>query len=318
MPSGPIDGIFWKSTLAASDEFVDPLSGKIYSFGTYGYSSTVSVLDAQLIQVIDYVLNLSYNTQNPTFYPSLQPTLEPTISPTINPTTYPSSFVPTLEPTIDPTLDPTTNPSLWPITPSHSPFSDSTIRSSTKFIETYVASNVIIYMKDNTDMTFWAMFGVSLGLLCILIAILGVIVVRIVMKQKAESNEHVDSLRNVIALDIKDGNHKEGEMNDIEDMKDEADRKYADDGIPGTQPVDNPHIDEQSVIALENWFASMELSQYSDLFVKNGYDSIDFIKEIIDMSQIVELGIDDQQHQTKIMHGIQELQGVGTNRGEGK
>eukprot|EP01083_Nonionella_stella_P011764 33381_1 len=55
---------------------------------------------------------------------------------------------------------------------------------------------------------------------------------------------------------------------------------------------------------LEN---TVELSQYVDAFISNGYESMQIIVEIQDISELAEIGIVSKQHQTKIKEEIMKL-----------
>jgi len=46
---------------------------------------------------------------------------------------------------------------------------------------------------------------------------------------------------------------------------------------------------------------------YEEKFISNGYEKLDFIKEIQDVSELIEIDIVDASHQTRLMKEIQQL-----------
>eukprot|EP01084_Bolivina_argentea_P303201 523414_1 len=63
---------------------------------------------------------------------------------------------------------------------------------------------------------------------------------------------------------------------------------------------------EQMIHELESWLMSIGLQQYFTILVKNGYESISFIKEIHNVELLQEIGINDKQHQQILMDAIGE------------
>ena len=61
-------------------------------------------------------------------------------------------------------------------------------------------------------------------------------------------------------------------------------------------------------MSVKQWLSEkVGLPQYSDLFVQNGYESLEFIKAITNKEQLSDIGIVLKGHQTVIMAKIQEL-----------
>eukprot|EP01083_Nonionella_stella_P055998 147663_1 len=56
-----------------------------------------------------------------------------------------------------------------------------------------------------------------------------------------------------------------------------------------------------------NWLKSLSLSQYADTFAVNGYETMDFVKEINDVQQLEDIGIVLKGHQVKIINAIKRL-----------
>merc|ERR1711933_538432 len=84
---------------------------------------------------------------------------------------------------------------------------------------------------------------------------------------------------------------------------------------PDITPKTRQSISEQSdaatpgsgidkIISVKQWLLIFGMDQYFDDFVKNGYDSLDIIKEITDKSELEDIGIVSNDHQTKIMTQI--------------
>ena len=60
------------------------------------------------------------------------------------------------------------------------------------------------------------------------------------------------------------------------------------------------------------WLDEMEprMARYHAVFIKNGYDTMDIIREITDVTQLKDIGISDEKHQSVIMDEIYNLQEV--------
>ena len=51
----------------------------------------------------------------------------------------------------------------------------------------------------------------------------------------------------------------------------------------------------------------LELSEYIDNFVNNGYESLSFIQDIKSKNELIEIGITKIAHQNRILREIQKL-----------
>ena len=64
--------------------------------------------------------------------------------------------------------------------------------------------------------------------------------------------------------------------------------------------------DEQMAIGV--WLREIKLSQYYDTLINNGYDCMEFIRDITDVSDLKDIGITRIAHQKRIFKAIQNLQ----------
>ena len=60
-------------------------------------------------------------------------------------------------------------------------------------------------------------------------------------------------------------------------------------------------------VGIKQWLDTIHLSQYLNHFIQNGYESLHFIREIDNKSQLEEIGILLAGHKTKLMVAIREL-----------
>merc|ERR1712129_402390 len=59
---------------------------------------------------------------------------------------------------------------------------------------------------------------------------------------------------------------------------------------------------------IKQWLTeTVELPQYLDTFITNGFESMDFIKAIPNREELTEIGITTKGHQLRIMSAIQKL-----------
>lgn len=78
---------------------------------------------------------------------------------------------------------------------------------------------------------------------------------------------------------------------------------------PGETPGDADQDRMAESLTIYSWLArNVGLPQYHQLFIYNGYDSIAFIKEIRDFSELEQIGIVNKQHQFMIMREIKKYQ----------
>ena len=55
---------------------------------------------------------------------------------------------------------------------------------------------------------------------------------------------------------------------------------------------------------------TLKMPQYIDLFVQNGYESLQFVKEIKSMDDLEEIGINDIEDQMIIIREIDKLRSI--------
>eukprot|EP01084_Bolivina_argentea_P072677 131955_1 len=271
---------------------VDRLSQKIYSIPSiYGNIISLFVLDTQSDTISEFDLNLTYNpkelimsTSEPTNHPSCHPSLSFTTDPNKSPTQSPL----------------TSNTKDFHFTSSHTTTSD-----IKELNEENSVTNIVIYVNDNSYVHLWTAVGAGLGLVCIFIIILGVIVVCVFNKHFKRNDDNISGLKEMIddkKSDLKEANSIEKPTNNNPQIILQESKE----GIQMTEQRSNQDTHESRII-LQSWLESIQLTQYCDVFVTNGYDSLCIIKEITDSLQLTEIGITNQQHQIQIMNAIEKL-----------
>ena len=60
-------------------------------------------------------------------------------------------------------------------------------------------------------------------------------------------------------------------------------------------------------IEIHEWLEEIGMSKYYNNFVDNGYQSLDFVKQIHDITELQDIGINNENDQTCFMHKIKEL-----------
>ena len=51
----------------------------------------------------------------------------------------------------------------------------------------------------------------------------------------------------------------------------------------------------------------LDLAEYLDVFIDYGYDKLQIIKEINDDEQLIDIGIENENHRRVILNGIREM-----------
>merc|ERR1712154_730607 len=75
-------------------------------------------------------------------------------------------------------------------------------------------------------------------------------------------------------------------------------------------------VDAEGRDEVHEWLCStVEMEQYYEYFVNNGFDSLKLIKKIKDYSELQHLGIETKAHQILIMQNIKKLS-LGNNINE--
>ena len=78
---------------------------------------------------------------------------------------------------------------------------------------------------------------------------------------------------------------------------------------------DNGEIEEIEIDQeLESWLELLGLSQYLANFISNGYETLEFVKDIHDENDLLEIAISAEEHQKKLMMEIRLLQNDEGNR----
>eukprot|EP01083_Nonionella_stella_P105541 303588_1 len=71
----------------------------------------------------------------------------------------------------------------------------------------------------------------------------------------------------------------------------------------------------QDALELQYWLESVVgLAHYFEAFMDNGYESLEFVKAISNMNEVIDIGIHSKQHQVKIWEEILKLEGEEHNQ----
>eukprot|EP01083_Nonionella_stella_P086947 241725_1 len=228
-----------------------------------------------------------FSTNAPTGSPFNLPTADPsftsmnTSNPTISPSDIPSTTA------TEPSMNPINN------TYKQTPTTVTTIEPSIKKRETNDMNVLIIVV-----------IGVLAVLLCVSLLFIALYCrERKQNRKKAPSSESVEMVRDsyniptqTIIIDHVVGEHPDDVDVDEIQMGEHVTRKDA--------VVKKRH--ESNALEVRFWLQQdIQLPQYFDVFINNGYESMLIIKEIVDVSDLKEIGIESSQHQIVILKGIQ-------------
>eukprot|EP01083_Nonionella_stella_P133733 406615_1 len=220
------------------------------------------------------------HTVIPTLVPSSLPTNAPVVPPTFHPT-----YIPTLIPTNIQTQDPTRRPSndsTHNITPSHTQKIYDTITTAARSTRTSNDDPNTLRKSSNDDTIYIVSAVVGVCLLCVLVMVFKLY--RTKMAQRLR--EQVPKIK-MSDLSIAQGINK-ADLSPAHIVKADA------------------HDDV--CILIMQWLTDVvKLPVYYEHFIKNGYDRMEFIKNIEDKSDLRKIGIKKAGHQTRIMSQIKVL-----------
>ncbi len=141
----------------------------------------------------------------------------------------------------------------------------------------------------------------------------------IVTLEYGRYTKYLDTLRNGFETDGIDGGDCLPDITDVMlrngsfNMTDFRDRRDLSAHFAGLRPQNEKIIVPISkysseLIKVEIWFEIViKLPMYYGLFVSNGYDSMDIIKEIGNESELKDIGINNELHRIEIIKHIQNL-----------
>ena len=253
-------------------------------------------------------------TENPTQLPTYNPV---TRSPSINPTMMPSELL-------------TKNPSL-----SLAGANVDTISISDSAIRTTIISTTNReHSNSSSEHSTWKIFAIIGWVLACLITLLSAgICIYCILKRKRMENEikmkHIQDRAKTNTLDLQPAvsvpsvsihpesvgtNHHRDESNET-DSNDNT-LSMTNENSPGSVAEGNQGMEITGTEEVRVWLKEkVGLPQYLTNLVQNGYDSINMIKEIENVSDLVEIGIEDCDHSDRIMEAILEIKTtpIGTN-----
>eukprot|EP01083_Nonionella_stella_P313974 1129297_1 len=260
-----------------------------------------------------------------TVYCIMDPTPFPSNTPTSQPTANPSevTLLPTRSPFAVPSSIPTANPQpqtsmlivesrgdVPPIGPSDTPDADLSLGATAGIVGVVLLMAIFVawsvYASHNKNKLEKELLGV--------------------LGAKAKGDD--GNLANSNGNPVPKPDHEEEKMND-QSVNDVEEVKMNDlDPPPGSGAVTGGHLnacDDATPLAVERrmhkdaldlqyWLHDVVgLPQYFDLFMNSGYEGTDFIKEIQEIEELIEVGIESEQHRNQIFKEIVRLNGEEMN-----
>eukprot|EP01083_Nonionella_stella_P318526 1164812_1 len=229
-------------------------------------------------------------TSGPSKSPTSGPSDIPTSGPSKSPTSGPSN-VPTSGPSNVPSIHPTAGPSQWS---SSNPSQNPSVQPSGSPIETTVAllfnethAKNIPSVKDTQIQTTYIVSIAAVAVfLCIVLCVL------VYKKQKsANVNETLAAKEST------------GQI-----LMTSLDTQLQSSIAPNVDRPDGDDGDETEKDVIKTWLIDIvKLPQYYSLFVDNGYNTLRIVAAMTDKSELREIGITLQGHQTRIIREINRL-----------
>eukprot|EP01083_Nonionella_stella_P300274 1024163_1 len=248
----------------------------------------------------------NHPTETPSHHPTLSPSNEPTFTPSDHPTLPPSALPtetpsnhPTLSPSNDPTLSPSNHPTKSPSkNPTLSPFIAINQESNNP---TLSPSNRPTLSPSNDPTLIPSGLSISMDL-----SETPPADSTASGSSAASPNSYtplVISLTSALALVLCSA----GLVYWIYRKKS---RNNANDAMIHIK-VQQAHVvrtNDDGLMTIKAWLRSQgSLSIYYDMFIQHGYERMPMIKSIANKSQLREIGVSSQEHQSQIMNAIKRL-----------
>eukprot|EP01083_Nonionella_stella_P154981 500000_1 len=230
----------------------------------------------------------------PTSNPSHSPTLNPSISPTLGPSN-PPTFI-TLNPsdisTSLPSNVPSSNPSNSPTTATRNPSNLPTLSPIPTSNPSHTPTEILIQITSTTssdgrkkDVKPAGSMFIHISLSVIGVCVLAIIVICIVW-QRMRKKEAMANIEKV-------------------EPKQTISMVSTEETQPNVAMVETPRNKPEILSWLES---KVGLPEHYQTFVNNGYESMDFVRQIADVSELQKMGIRSVEDQRCIMVEIQLLQ----------
>eukprot|EP01083_Nonionella_stella_P301821 1037643_1 len=262
---------------------------------------------------------------NPSASPSNEPSFNPSMNPTkisLNPSQFPSKY-PTVQPTSS-TGNPSRIPSVHPSNhPSHNPTNVPNDIVSTSFMAPIDSVD--------TDLQTWILV-VEIGACVIVCAVICFLVLVLRSRRSTTESEQsvvhnrlddqVESNIVVVKDDVpvhgKDDIPNAARVGSVSSDDMDAQRPKHKHTISGDDNANLEIADDEFVVRgedenedasdMEYWLQNVcQLPQYYDCFVENGYEKLEFVKNITTPVDLQGIGIVFPEHQHKLLREIREL-----------
>ena len=296
---------------------MDDVTKKVYERQTY--SKTIQVFDYNTSIAVSYNLGI-VPTSDPTFYPTMLPTTSyPSEMPTLDP-----SLFPTVYPSIEPTLYPTELPTM----PTMEPTANDGEAQHTTTTQTETLHTTTLFPQHNNELhkSFWIFLCIVLSAVILCIMAVSVVVIRqYKIERDKEVSNLVDQINQITVDPVQTVSSKPVQAPENIENVSEIVLSCANDndlvGKPRANTFSNtitptPVVTKgvhavikevEDETRVETWLQSIGFAQYLKNFQLNGYDSLDFIKEIYNVSELIDIDITDEQDKLKLLNEIVEL-----------
>eukprot|EP01083_Nonionella_stella_P178197 628861_1 len=220
----------------------------------------------------------------PTGYPSIHPSNMPTVIPTVIPTAIPTA-IPTEIPTVIPTVIPTSVPTTDPTTLLTTRELTATYRSTVSQLDAPPAKSI-------DSVLLWLL--ILIGALCI-------VIICVLALWRESHLQQLIKHEQAQAPQVQQVTH----VNIISD--DTTTRRNTGEHNVNTTTRRNTVEWLTQAVLVEDWLKEIGFSQYYDVFISNGYDSMPIVKEIMGRSELKGMGITVRKHQQSIFIEIKKL-----------
>ena len=209
---------------------------------------------------------------------------------------------PSDNPTIEPTQIPTVNPTLgYVFTTVSNETKDSSLMPSRDEYGAEVPETTLEYASPASP-PIPLLLGIASAFVIISISSIIFCLCIIRMKKRNQSQKNIQNIINNVEQKQNDNKPVGAQKatNLISENSTTIMMTTTSDGVGVVDRVDDR-------LGIKQWLDGIHLSQYLDHFTQNGYESLEFIREIDNKSQLEEIGILLTGHKTKLMVAIRKL-----------
>ena len=201
---------------------------------------------------------------------------------------------------------------------------DGEAKHTTTVTEALLTTDLLAQHENELHKSFWIFLCIVLSAVILCIIVVSVVVIRqYKVDRDKEVSNLVDQINQITVDPVQTVSSKPAQLPD--DNVSEIVLSCANDNDLGGKPRantfsntitptpvvtkgDHEVIKEvEDEIFVENWLQSIGLVQYLKNFQLNGYDSLEFVKEIHNLSELIDIEIIDEHDQFKLLNEIVKL-----------